>query len=196
MNIIEKDIWQQLSGSDSPVVIYGTGNGADKILDEFERRGISVSAVTASDDHVRCQTFRGFSVRSIGDAAKEFSDMILVPSEQVSVINTLGRTLSYQTPVDYEMFLDAPAVSKAVRRLKRAKKKLMSLFPDIKTGNDFISLIPAGWTQIISQQSRQMPGSDLYNTEDLGFSGDSYGESFCPDENIARSVEKICSNFS
>ena len=128
--------------------------------------------------------------------ALEFSDMILVPSEQVSVINTLGRTLSYQTPVDYEMFLDAPVVSKAVRRLKRAKKKLMSLFPDIKTGNDFISLIPAGWTQIISQQSRQMPGSDLYNTEDLGFSGDSYGESFCPDENIARSVEKICSNFS
>lgn len=80
MNIIEKDIWQQLSGSDSFVVIYGTGNGADKILDEFERRGISVSAVTASDDHVRGQTFRGFSVRSIGDAAKEFSDMILVIS--------------------------------------------------------------------------------------------------------------------
>ena len=71
----------------------------------------------------------------------------------------------------------------------------MSIYPDIKTGNDSISLIPAGWTQVISQQARSMPSSDLYTSEDLGFSGDSYGESFCPDENIVSSVEKICSNF-
>ena len=129
------------------------------------------------------------------DIVEQLSDMILVPSEQVSVINTLGKTLSYQTPLDYEMFFEAPAVSKAVRRLKRARKKLMSLYPDIKTGDDFISLIPAGWTQIICQQARQIPPSASYTSDILGFCGDSYGDSFCPDDNIISSVENICSSF-
>ena len=35
MSIINKDIWQMLKETDRSVVIYGTGNGADKIIDEF-----------------------------------------------------------------------------------------------------------------------------------------------------------------
>ena len=31
-------VWEKLKGADLPIVCYGTGNGADKIFDEFERR--------------------------------------------------------------------------------------------------------------------------------------------------------------
>lgn len=78
MENIRTDVWQRLHETKRPVVIYGTGNGADKILDEFERRNIHPSAVTASNDHVRGQLFRGFKVRSISDAAGEFGDPIFI----------------------------------------------------------------------------------------------------------------------
>ena len=78
MSIINKDIWQMLKETDRSVVIYGTGNGADKIIDEFERLMIRISAVTASDDHIRGQFFRGFKVRSLSDAAAEFADPIII----------------------------------------------------------------------------------------------------------------------
>ena len=32
-------VWEKLKGADLPIVCYGTGNGADKIFDEFERLG-------------------------------------------------------------------------------------------------------------------------------------------------------------
>ena len=31
-------VWEKLKGADLPIVCYGTGNGADKIFDEFERQ--------------------------------------------------------------------------------------------------------------------------------------------------------------
>ena len=30
------DIWNRLQNEEKPVLLYGTGNGADKILDELE----------------------------------------------------------------------------------------------------------------------------------------------------------------
>ena len=42
-------VWEKLKDADLPIVCYGTGNGADKIFDEFERLGIKISAVMASD---------------------------------------------------------------------------------------------------------------------------------------------------
>ena len=30
-------VWEKLKDADLPIVCYGTGNGADKIFDEFER---------------------------------------------------------------------------------------------------------------------------------------------------------------
>lgn len=53
----------KLKDADLPIVCYGTGNGADKIFDEFERLGIKISAVMASDGFVRDRSFRGFKVK-------------------------------------------------------------------------------------------------------------------------------------
>ena len=69
--------WEKIASSNKPVVIYGTGNGADAVFDRFEELGIKVSAVVASEGFVRSREFRGFKVKSIGDAEEEFGDFLL-----------------------------------------------------------------------------------------------------------------------
>lgn len=53
-----------------PLVLYGMGNGADKILDWCEENKVKVQGVFASDEFVRGQQFRGFTVERY-DALKE-----------------------------------------------------------------------------------------------------------------------------
>lgn len=61
----KKSSWEKIKESGKPVVIYGMGNGADKVIDEFNRLEIPIKGVTASDDFVRGQRFRGFTVKRL-----------------------------------------------------------------------------------------------------------------------------------
>ena len=72
------DLWQRLKNTDKPIVLYGQGDGADKIINECERHGIIISGVFASDDFVRHQTFRGFTVCSYGELKAEFGDVVVL----------------------------------------------------------------------------------------------------------------------
>lgn len=59
---------ETLKTCDLPVYLYGTGDGADKILDYLSASGVSVRGVFASDGFVRNRSFRGFRVESLYDA--------------------------------------------------------------------------------------------------------------------------------
>jgi FkbM family methyltransferase len=79
MNITETaDVWDNISSCGKPVYIYGMGNGADKILDILRNMGVSVSGVFASDDFVRGQSFRGFTVKKLSDIEAVTDDFIIV----------------------------------------------------------------------------------------------------------------------
>lgn len=71
------DVWQALQETDRPIAIYGTGNGADKLLDVFAERNIPVAAVFASDGFVRNRTFRTFPVLSYRETAERFPGHIV-----------------------------------------------------------------------------------------------------------------------
>lgn len=73
----EESSWEFLKDTSLPVAVYGTGNGADRVFDEFQRLGISVSAVCASDGFVRKRDFRGFTVKSISELESEFGDFVI-----------------------------------------------------------------------------------------------------------------------
>lgn len=75
-----KTVWEKAKETDKPVLLYGTGNGADKVLDELYRLGITVSGVFASDGFVRSRTFRSFPVMSFGEAEKKFGDFLVIVS--------------------------------------------------------------------------------------------------------------------
>ena len=80
MNLnIDKDLWQYLAETDKKIVMYGMGNGADKILRVCAERGIEVCDFFASDGFVRGHSFHGKTVLSYSEAkAKYGSDNMIV----------------------------------------------------------------------------------------------------------------------
>ncbi len=73
----EKSSWEFLKDSPLPIAVYGTGNGADRVFQEFEKLGITVSHVVASDGFVRQRTFRGFPVKAISQLESEIGDFVI-----------------------------------------------------------------------------------------------------------------------
>ncbi len=69
--------WEFLKDTPLPIAVYGTGNGADRVFEEFERLGIKVSAVVASDGFVRKRTFREFEVKSVSQLESEIGDFVI-----------------------------------------------------------------------------------------------------------------------
>ncbi len=77
--IKEKGTWMdRLKAADKPIVLYGMGNGADKLFSLFEKRGIRVSAVFASDDFVRGHSFRGYRVQKYAEIRQLYGRFIIV----------------------------------------------------------------------------------------------------------------------
>ena len=73
--------WEALADDSRPKVLYGTGNGADKIIDALSLYGVSVDGVFASNGFVRSRTFRDMPVLSYDQAKAEFGDnMIVLPA--------------------------------------------------------------------------------------------------------------------
>ncbi len=70
--IDNKSSWEKIKESGKSVVIYGMGNGADKVVDEFNRLSIPILGVTASDNFIRGQSFRGFTVKKLSDFDGDF----------------------------------------------------------------------------------------------------------------------------
>lgn len=83
----KKSSWEKIKESGKPVVVYGMGNGADKVIDEFERLGIPVKGVTASDAFVRGQQFRGFTVKKLSDFDGDFIIAVAFASSLPDVMN-------------------------------------------------------------------------------------------------------------
>ena len=98
MDIIKKDIWSYLRNSDKKIIIYGMGNGADKIIDELEKIGVGIYGVMASDDFVRGQSFRGFTVKRLSDFEQE-NIIILTAfgSQRTEVIENILRLAEKHT---------------------------------------------------------------------------------------------------
>ena len=63
--LTDLSVWEKLEKTEEPIIMYGTGNGADKVMDILESRKIPLSGVTASSTFVRKRTFRGFPVMPI-----------------------------------------------------------------------------------------------------------------------------------
>lgn len=72
------DLWSHLCRTQKPIVLYGMGNGADRILDELERLGVKASGVFASDDFVRGQNFRGYTVEKYSVLEQRLGEMIIL----------------------------------------------------------------------------------------------------------------------
>ncbi|HIU64155.1 MAG TPA: FkbM family methyltransferase [Candidatus Avacidaminococcus intestinavium] len=85
-----KTVWETLKATSKPIVLYGMGNGADKILDWCAENSVQVQAIFASDAFVRGQSFRGFQVVKYSEILEKFVDPLIVlafASEGQDVLN-------------------------------------------------------------------------------------------------------------
>ncbi|MBQ8302947.1 MAG: FkbM family methyltransferase [Clostridia bacterium] len=74
------DMWEELKKEKRPIMVYGMGNGADKLFDRFALFDIKVSEIFASDGFVRGHSFRGYKVRSFSEIKAEYPDFVIVLS--------------------------------------------------------------------------------------------------------------------
>ena len=73
-----EDSWERIARSPYPVCMYGMGNGADKILDVLDKKGVAVEDFFASDGFVRGHSFRGKRVLSYSEAKEKHGQMTVV----------------------------------------------------------------------------------------------------------------------
>ncbi len=76
----QKDLWSYLKETSKPIVLYGMGDGADKILNVCEQKGIPIAGVFASDEFVRKKVFRGFEVMHYADLKATLGSLIILVS--------------------------------------------------------------------------------------------------------------------
>lgn len=75
---INTDLWKYLSGCGKQVVLYGMGDGAEKIKAVLDERGIGVADVMASDDFVRGQSFLGYRVKKLSEIEEEHGNDFVI----------------------------------------------------------------------------------------------------------------------
>ena len=123
------DVWQTLKNTKKPIVLYGMGNGADKILRVMEQNGLEAPDFFASDGFVRGHTFHGKRVLSYSEACDKYGDMLVVISFASALPDVLARfdeidarfeTVAPDVPVSgdtlftYEWFSENRAAFEAV----------------------------------------------------------------------------------
>ena len=102
------DLWSYLSSTEKTVVMYGMGNGADKILSVCDAHGITISDFFASDGFVRGHSFHGKTVLSYSAVKEKYG------SENIIILLSFGSSLpdvlDLFYKVDAECELYAPDV--------------------------------------------------------------------------------------
>jgi sugar phosphate isomerase/epimerase len=83
---IERDLWSYLQTAEKTVVLYGMGNGADKILAACAQKNVAVSEFFASDGFVRGQVFHGRTVLSWSEVKARYG------AENVIVLLSFGTS--------------------------------------------------------------------------------------------------------
>ena len=105
----ECDVWDILKAERRPIVVYGMGHGADKLLRRFASLGIEVADFFASDGFVRGHSFHGKRVKSFSEIKAEYPDFVIV----LSFATNRGEVIEMLREIDaeYELFVpDMPVV--------------------------------------------------------------------------------------
>ena len=78
LNIYETDVWNYLADSKKPIVIYGMGNGAEKIISILKEYDTEINDIFASDEFVRGHSFLGHRVLKYSEVCKKLFCSVLV----------------------------------------------------------------------------------------------------------------------
>lgn len=101
---VSTDLWEELRKSERPIVVYGMGNGGDKLAQRLSEIGREVADFFASDGFVRGQQFHGKRILSFSEVKEKYKDftvLVAFGSTRPEVLETvfgMAREYSLRIP--------------------------------------------------------------------------------------------------
>ncbi len=74
----EDSLIEKLKKESRPIVVYGMGNGADKIFDLCQKNNIKISDIYASDEFVRGHSFHDIKVKTYSEICSLYDDFVIL----------------------------------------------------------------------------------------------------------------------
>ena len=140
------DMWDALSNETRPIVVYGMGNGADKLIERFKKYNIEISDFFASDGFVRGHTFHGMRVKSFSEIKETYEDFVIVlsfasnRSDVICMLEEIDAKYDMYVPdmpVAGEEYFDREFYNSNYEEILRA----YSAFDDESSKNAYASII-------------------------------------------------------
>lgn len=139
-------VWQRLKETEKPIVMYGMGDGAEKIMNVMNSLGIKPKEFMASDEFVRGHSFLGYQVKKISEIEEEYEDFVIVVCFGSNLPSVTDRL--YELSEKYELYApDVPVVGeglfdeKYVTEHAAELKKVRKMLADEKSREVFDTLI-------------------------------------------------------
>lgn len=134
MEVFEtQELWARLKKNDKPLLIYGMGNGADKIISVLNGIGIEPNGFFASDGFVRGNLFHGKRIVSYSEACATYGDFIVLIAFGSSLPDVMGNmkkiasekeTYAPDVPVSGNELFTANFYLENLNKINRARELL------------------------------------------------------------------------
>lgn len=147
--------WERLAKTEKPIVMYGMGDGAEKILSVMEKKGIRPAEFMASDEFVRGHSFHGYRVKKLSEIEEQYGDFLLVicfgsavpeVMERVSALSERYETVVPDVPVAGGGLFDGAFLAARESELQEVR----SLFADERSLEVFGALLRYRYTGDLS----------------------------------------------
>ena len=115
-----QDLWTYLKSVNKPIVLYGTGNGADKVIKRLEQDGVKISGVFSSAGFKKNKIYAGHTISDYITLKQKLGDMIIL----VCFGSHLSSVMENVKALDAENELyipDVPVVGNEIFDLEFAK---------------------------------------------------------------------------
>lgn len=107
LNLInEENVWDNLKNSGKPIVLYGMGLGAEKIMATLDEYGLKADDIFASDEFVRGHSFKGYRVLKYSEVCEKYDDFNVV----LCFATHLDEVIERIAQIDAEHTVYAPDV--------------------------------------------------------------------------------------
>ncbi len=141
------DLWTRLKSDSRPLILYGMGDGADKIISALATIGREPDDFFASDDFVRGQSFHGKRVHRFSEITQKYRDFVILVAFASSLEDVMNRI--FELDSQYEVYVpDVPVVPDGhlfdmqyVQAHNEEFKKAFALLADEESKRVFMDLI-------------------------------------------------------
>ena len=93
LDLSDKFLFDKLQKSNKPIVLYGMGDGADKIIALLNKYSIVLSGVFVSDGFVRDKSFHEHKLCSYSDMCSSFDDFLVLVSFGTSLPDVMANII-------------------------------------------------------------------------------------------------------